>query len=215
VAVKTTQPALISSFVAKLLDSEHPELALDELGERVRRLRLAQRATLNDLARTARVSSSMLSDVERGAKAPTVLVLDRIATALGTTLARLLSDERAARVIPLPAARQDVARDPSGWERRILSPVVPGFEFEMMRTTLPPGVDAGEFPPHPHGSHSYLAVAEGRLRLSLDGAVHDLAAGDAIYYAADCRHGFANPHRRACVYYLANCFGPARAGAAL
>lgn len=197
----------------KILDSEPgpgPGLVLEELGERVRSLRRRRRLTLTALAEQARVSASMISDIERGAKAPTVLVLDRIATALGTTIARLLRDERTARVIPLPADQQDVARDPSGWERRVLSPVVPGFEFELMRTTLPPGIDAGEFPPHAPGSHSYLAVTEGTLRLTLDGEVHVVPAGDSIYYAGDCRHAFANPGQDRCVYHLANYLGDGR-----
>ena len=67
----------------------------------------------------------MLSAVERGRKVPTVLVLDRIATALDTSIARLLGEERVARVLVLRAATQDVVRDPAGWERRILSPCSP------------------------------------------------------------------------------------------
>jgi transcriptional regulator with XRE-family HTH domain len=181
------------------------------LGERVRQARQRRRLTLDELAENAGVSRSMLSDIERGAKVPTVLVFDRIATGLGTTIARLLDDERAARVIPLRRDEQEVARDPAGWERRILSPVIPGFEFEFMRTTLPPGVDAGEFPPHPPGSHSYLVVVEGALRLTLDDRPYALAAGDSIYYAGDCRHAFANAAGEPCVYYLANYFAVRRA----
>jgi mannose-6-phosphate isomerase-like protein (cupin superfamily) len=79
-----------------------------------------------------------------------------------------------------------VALDPSGWERRILSPVLPGVEFEFMRTTLGPKVDAGVFLPHAHGSREYLAVGRGTLRLSIDGAEHLLRAGDSIYYRRRC-----------------------------
>ena len=70
---------------------------------------------------------------------PTVLVLDRIATGLDTSIARLLGDERAARWWCCGAASTIRAYDPSGWERRILSPVLPGVEFELMRTTIPGG----------------------------------------------------------------------------
>ena len=52
-----------------------------------------------------------------------------------------------------------MARDPAGWERRILSPVLPGVEFEFMRTTLGPGVDAGVFLPHAPGSREYVAIS--------------------------------------------------------
>src|SRR5437868_4712332 len=87
--------------------------------------------------------------------------------------------------------------------RRILSPVLPGVEFELMRTAIPGGVDAGEFDPHAPGSREYLAMERGTLRLTLDGVEHVLRAGDSIYYAGDCRHAFANAGQQPCVYYLA------------
>jgi quercetin dioxygenase-like cupin family protein len=162
----------------------------------------------------------MLSEVERGTKVPTVLVLDRIATALDTSIARLLGDERGSRVVVLRRSEQDVVADPAGWERRILSPVLPGVEFEFMRTTIPGGVDAGVFSPHAVGSREYLAMERGTLTLTLDGTQHTLRAGDSIYYAGDCWHAFANPGGGDCVYYLAmevsgpahRAHGPARRG---
>jgi transcriptional regulator with XRE-family HTH domain len=178
-------------------------LRLDVLGGRVRRERERRGLSLGALAERSGVSRSMLHEVERGHKAPTVLVLDRIATGLGTSIARLVSSERDDRIVRLPRDAQRVARDPSGWERRILSPVLPGVEFEFMRTTIGPGVDAGVFDPHPRGSREYVAVESGELLLTLDGERHRLGAGDAIYYAGDCRHGFANRGAVDCVYYLA------------
>src|SRR5437667_6501983 len=96
-----------------------------------------------------------------------------------------------------------VARDPSGWQRRILSPVLPGVEFEFMRTTIGPDVNAGVFLPHAHGSREYVAVESGSLLLTLDGTKYKLRAGDSVYYDGDCLHAFANPNKVPCVYYLA------------
>lgn len=173
------------------------------LGARLRLERLRRRLSLYELEARTGVSRSMLSEVERGSKVPTVLVLDRIATGLDTSIARLLGEERAARVVVLRRGEHDTAHDASGWERRILSPVLPGVEFELMRTTIPGGVDAGEFAPHAQGSREYLAMERGALHLTLDGVEHLLRAGDSIYYAGDCRHAFANPGQEPCVYYLA------------
>jgi transcriptional regulator with XRE-family HTH domain len=178
-------------------------LHMTTLGERIRLERLARRLSLEQVAARAAVSRSMLSAVERGAKVPTVLVLDRIATALDSSIARLLAEEQGARVILLRKQNQDVARDPSGWERRILSPVLPGVEFEFMRTTIGPGVDAGAFSPHAVGSREYVAIEQGTLLLSIDGQPYTLHAGDSIYYAGDCIHSFVNPGKKPCVYYLA------------
>jgi transcriptional regulator with XRE-family HTH domain len=174
-----------------------------QLGRRLRNERRRRGHTLEDLAAASGVSRSMLSEVERGSRVPTVLVLDRIATGLGTSIARLLRAEQSARTVVLRRDQQDVARDPSGWERRVLSPVLPGVEFEFMRTTIGPGVDAGVFQPHGPGSREYLAVESGVLRLSLDGDDVELREGDSVFYAGDCHHGFANPGRKATVYYLA------------
>jgi quercetin dioxygenase-like cupin family protein len=71
-----------------------------------------------------------------------------------------------------------------------------------MRTVLGPGVDAGDFSPHPPGSREYVAVESGRLALTIDGDRHILDAGDSVYFPGDCRHGFANDAGSECVYYL-------------
>jgi transcriptional regulator with XRE-family HTH domain len=179
-------------------------LQLDELGNRIREERRRRGLSLEQLAEKARVSRSMLSAVERGDKAPSVLILDQIATGLGSSIARLLASELEGRVMLLRAEDQKVAVDPSGWEHRILSPVLPNVEFEFMRTTLGPGVNAGAFLPHNPGSREYVAVERGALKLTLDGTAYVLKKGDSIYYAGDCVHEFENPdHRSGCDYYLA------------
>lgn len=174
------------------------------LGRRIRDERLRRVLSIEELAKKAQVSRSMVSAVERGEKAPTVLILDQIASGLGTSIARLLAPENTGRVILLRANEQDRAVDPSGWERRILSPVPANVEFEFMRTPLSPGVNAGAFLPHNEGSREYVAVERGKRRLTLDGEVHLLEKGDGIYYAGDCVHEFENPDpRNVCEYYLA------------
>jgi transcriptional regulator with XRE-family HTH domain len=60
-------------------------LDIAALGVRIRAERTRQGRSLDDLATSAGVSRSMLSTVERGAKVPTILVLHRIATGLGST----------------------------------------------------------------------------------------------------------------------------------
>ena len=184
-------------------ESGRGNLSLSELGRRVRDERISRGFSLEQLSQRSRVSRSMISAIERGAKAATVIVLDRVATGLDTSLSRLLAEETGARVIVLRHSRQKVAKAAAGWERRILSPVLPGVEFEFMRTTLGPSVNAGVFLPHARGSREYVAVEKGTLLLALDGETHTLNAGDSIYYDGDCMHGFANPDGVPCEYYLA------------
>jgi quercetin dioxygenase-like cupin family protein len=64
-------------------------------------------------------------------------------------------------------------------------------------------VDAGVFSPHTPGSREWVAIERGTLRLTLNGTLYTLHAGDSIYYDGDCWHSFANPGDEPCVYYLA------------
>jgi transcriptional regulator with XRE-family HTH domain len=190
-------------------------LSMVELGQRVRSERISRGYSLDLLAERSGVSRSMLSAVERGAKAPTVLVLDRIAAGLDLSIERLVEPARGARVIVLRSAEQEVVRDPSGWERRIVSPRLPASELELLRMTIHPGVHAGQFAPHTPGAREYVVVERGSLLLTLDGTPHLLHAGDSVHYDADCDHGFANPADTPCVYYLAMEHSAGRTGRAL
>ena len=176
---------------------------LQALGDRLRRERLARTWSLDDLADRSGVSRSMISAIETGGKAPTIVVLHRIASGLGIRMTDLMDEPHPDRVIVLPHHQQPTVTDPSGWERRNLAPVIPGLDFEFMRTTIPPAVDAGTFPPHAPGSREHVVVAQGTLTLTIDGTEYHLAEGDAISYAGDCQHRFENRGTDLVAYYLA------------
>lgn len=175
---------------------------LVDLAGRIQRLRSERQLSLKSLAERCSVSVSMLSAVERAEKAPTVTVLARIAEGLDVPLVALLQDDDR-RIVVRRRADQERAVHPAGWERVVVSPVVAGVNFELVRVTLPAGCDAGEFPAYARGSHEYIAVERGALRLTVEGQVIDLEAGDSTYFEADQVHGYANTGDEPCTYYVA------------
>ena len=176
---------------------------LRSLGQRIQALRAERGLTLQQLAKSSAVSLSMLSSVERAEKVPTIKVLAQIADGLGVSLARLVAEPETDRIIVRRAHEQDAAEYPGGWRRVILSPVVPGVNFELIRSALPAGCDAGTFPAYASGSHEYVAVESGQLRLTVGETAITLEAGDSVYFAADIPHGYANPSDAPCSYYVA------------
>jgi XRE family transcriptional regulator, regulator of sulfur utilization len=178
-------------------------LDLSQLGKRIQHLRGERGMTLHDLADASSVSVSMLSAVERGQKAATVTVLDRIASGLGISLPALIALAADSGVIVRRAAEQDVIDEPGGWQRTILTPVVAGVNFEWIRVVLPAGCDVGPYPAYAPGSHEFVVVDSGILRLRLGGREIDLTVGDSVYYAADVNHGYANPGTAPCTYHVA------------
>jgi XRE family transcriptional regulator, regulator of sulfur utilization len=177
-------------------------IELGELGAQIQALRRDRGLTLQELAAAAAVSASMLSSVERGRKAPTIVVLARIADGLGVPLNELVVGG-GSRVIVRRAADQDVIDEPGGWRREILSPVVPGVNFEWVRSTLPPGTDPGPYPAYAPGSHEFVLVESGMLRLTIGPGDFTLHAGDSVYFPADTMHRYANTGGEPCVYYVA------------
>jgi transcriptional regulator with XRE-family HTH domain len=175
------------------------------LGRRLRELRGGRGLALSALAKEAGVSVSMLSAIERGEKTPTVVVLSRIADGLGLSLSRLLADLETDRVIVRRAAEQDhvAERGDDGVHRTVLTPVVPGVNFEWIRTTLPPRCDAGTFPAYAQGSHEFVAVESGALCLGVGDTRYVLTAGDSVYFPADTPHSYANRGEDPCVYHVA------------
>jgi transcriptional regulator with XRE-family HTH domain len=176
---------------------------LVKLGQRVQGLRAERAMTLQELAGASGVSVSMLSSVERGAKAPTVVVLDRVARGLGVPLTTLVAEAEDHRVVVRRAAEQDVADEPGGWRRTILTPVVPGVNFEWVSVTLPVGCEPGTYSAYAPGSHEFVVVSSGALAMTVGDERYVLEAGDSLYFAADVEHGFANAGTTSCSYAVA------------
>ncbi len=163
-------------------------------GPRVRALRDAMGLSLRDLAERSGVSAPMLSQVERGETSPTLAVAAKIASGLDLTLSQLLRlDEGQHVVVTRAADRRTIRRD--GHTVEELTPPLPGQRADVSLHTLAPGTSTGgpEDPPmHEPGSRETAFVLEGDLTLFVDGARHELAAGDSVTFDADLPHHFEN-----------------------
>lgn len=167
----------------------------------MRSLRQKRGFSLQELSGRASVSVSMLSAVERGGKVASIQTLHQIAMALKISVARLIETEALPQLVALRSDEQTVMTNGSGWARRVLSPSLPGFEFEMTRSVIEPGVEAGELAPQRSGSRGLLAVEEGILTMILDGKILQFYAGDSASYAGESRLVLRNDSEVPCIYY--------------
>ena len=167
------------------------------VGSRVRALREAMDLSLRDLADRSGVSAPMLSQVERGETSPTLHVAARIAAGLELRLSQLLRlDEDGAVTIVRKAERRKGPGRAKGHSYEILSPPLPGQRAELSRHTLAPGAitgGPGDPPMHEPGSRETALVESGTVALEIDGARHELQAGDCVTFDADLQHHFENP----------------------
>ena len=166
-------------------------------GSRVRALRDAMGLSLRDLAERSGVSAPMLSQVERGETSPTLAVAAKIASGLDLTLSQLLRlDEGQHVVVTRAAERRTIERE--GHTVEELTPPLPGQRADVSLHMLAPGASTGgpgDPPMHEPGSRETAFVLEGGLTLFVDGARHQLDAGDSVTFDADLPHHFENEGR--------------------
>jgi transcriptional regulator with XRE-family HTH domain len=188
------------------------------IAARVRELRAARGLSLDALAGTSGVSRSMISLIERGESSPTAVVLEKLAAALGVTLASLfdapasapsaLRRGRPAANAPThesPVARrrdQLQWRDPaSGYRRRNVSPPDVSQPMQIVEVEFPAGGRvAFETGARDVRVHQQVWVLEGAIDITLGSERHRLREGDCLAMELDRPTMFHNPTRKPARY---------------
>ena len=153
-----------------------------EIGPNIRRRRRRLGLSLDALAEQSGVSTTMLSEVERSMKNPTVKLAYQIARALGCSLTDLLSEPSPPDVALTRAKDRVELRDPdTGTVRHgVFAPLL-GLEVAWYE--IPARSTSGEMAPNRPGVVELLTVVEGSLTLILGGRPETVHPGDTATYA--------------------------------
>jgi transcriptional regulator with XRE-family HTH domain len=160
--------------------------------------------TLETLAARCDVSRSMISLVERGESSPTAVVLEKIASGLGVSLATLF-DDASAPATPLSRRGDRTAwRDPrSGYVRRNVSPANFPSPIRIVEIVLPAGAHvAYDNGPRDVTLHQQVWVQEGSVEVTVGRVTHRLAEGDCLAMRLDEPTAFRNRTRRPARYVV-------------
>lgn len=147
----------------------------------------------------------MLSDIERGAKSPTIALLAAISEGLDVPLSALIDRGGSRSPISAQVVRAGDGRtisDPSGVRRTTLGMLHEDSSVEFVRFELPPRTVSGTFAAHKPGTLERIYVERGTLDVHFGDEQVSLKAGDTLSYEAAVRHSFANVSRRIAVLYL-------------
>jgi transcriptional regulator with XRE-family HTH domain len=151
--------------------------------------------TLRALASRSGVSSSMISDIERESKSPTISTLSALAEALEVPLAALIDTPAPTtrRIRVVRASERSASIDPaSGARRDSFGPAIAGSKIEFMRYAVPPHTVAGPFSAHANGTIEHVHLAAGSVRVTLGTDAVTLEAGDSCTCLAEEPHSFDN-----------------------
>jgi transcriptional regulator with XRE-family HTH domain len=152
------------------------------IANRVRALRADLGMALDALAEKCGVSRSTISLIERGETSPTAVVLEKIATGLGVSLATLFEESSASAN---PVSRRDDRtpwRDPeSGYIRRNISPASFSSPIQIVEVALPAGAKvAYETGAREVSIHQQIWVQEGCIEVTVGSITYRLMEDDCL-----------------------------------
>lgn len=184
-----------SVYTLEIILSTIEDEVAAQIGVAVKSRREQLGLSLRALALKSRVSASMISDIERGAKSPTISTLAMLARTLEVPISTLVDKAvpAAGRIRVVRASERSDAIDPTNGARRRSFGAGPAeSKVEFMRYTVPARTLAGPFPPHPGGTIEHMHIAAGSVRVIFGTDAVSLNAGDSCACIADVSHHFDN-----------------------
>jgi transcriptional regulator with XRE-family HTH domain len=175
-------------------DAVESLIAEKRIGLRIRALRQKAGLGLAELGRHTGLSSSFLSQLETGRVVPTLRNLARISMVFSKDLNYFFSPipqtlfrvHRAAERVRLPQSGSDDPR----YFFESLGYLVPDRQLDPYLAEFQPGKgpDANF---HQHGGFEFLYVIGGTLGIQHGEALHELRAGDSVYFDSSTTHSYA------------------------
>ena len=176
------------------------------LAQRLSDLRQRQSWSLEELAQQTGISRATLSRVERAETSPTASLLNKLCSAYGLTMSRLLSEVEDEPPELLRREQQPVWVDrTSGFHRRSVSPPAALFKAEFIEGRLEAGAEIAYDAPSVHALEHHLWLLEGRLELTLEDRTFQLEPGDCLRYRLFGASRFAVPGTEPAHYTLVIC----------
>ncbi len=168
------------------------------IGPKARALRLRRKMGLVELGRHTGLSAALLSKVERGQIHPTLPTLLRIAMVFGVGLDYFFTEERTTAALVRSNEREHLPEPPKAehpsWRYESLDYPATDRNTNAWLATFT-GVQSER---HQHEGSEFLYLISGRLRIVIGEGIHELEAGDSIYFEGDTSHSYCGLEDEPC-----------------
>lgn len=169
---------------------------MHELGKRLRALRHEQGLTLADLGERVGLSTSYLSQIERGITTPSLSKLTTIASTLDVGVAHFFeADTSSPRVVKANQGKR--IYDTSDTIVELMSAAPTDKRIQPYRVTCQPGTSREQ--PRIHSGEGFYFVLKGQLTVTVGEETFVLNAGDSIHYQALRSHSWRNDNEEECI----------------
>jgi transcriptional regulator with XRE-family HTH domain len=163
---------------------------IDELGRRIRKLRLERRMTLKQVEQASSLSATHLSEIERGRTSPTIGALVRIARALEKDASYFIERDERAETAYVTREKAHTLTPAQGVTAEALTPGIPGSRMFPYRLTFAAAASEPELnlkAQQVDGDALYL-VRRGRIETQFGDLRVTLGEGDAVQASLTLPH---------------------------
>lgn len=167
---------------------------MDQMGKRIKKKRESLGFLIKELSIKIGVTSSLISQIEKGKAFPSIVTLKKIAVALNTTVGELIGENENLVQHPLlkSSERRFAKKNANGTSLYLLSyhdssKQIEPYIIQFKKDSNSKGIMTSNFP-----GQEFCFVLKGSFKAIIDGQNFNLNQGDSFYFNSNRPHLFKN-----------------------
>ncbi len=167
---------------------------MDQMGKRIKKKRESLGFLIKELSTKIGVTSSLISQIEKGKAFPSIVTLKKVAVALQTTVGELIGENESQVQHPLlrSSERRFAKKNANGTSSYLLSYHFPSKQIEpyliqFSKNSNSKGIMTSNFP-----GQEFCFVLKGSFEVLIDNNKYNLSEGDGFYFNSNKSHLFKN-----------------------
>ena len=161
-----------------------------EIGKKIRRLRIQNSLTQEELADRCELTKGFISQVERDLTSPSIATLIDILEGLGTNLRDFFNEVEEEKIVFKKDDAFSTNNEELGYTLKWIIPNAQKNEMEPIHVELEPGGRTREDTPHEGEEFGY--VLKGSIYINLGSERYRAKKGESFYYKANYSHFISN-----------------------
>lgn len=169
-------------------------MAMHLMGERIKKKRDGLGLQVKDLSAMIGVTSSLISQIEKGKATPSIVTLKKVAVALKTTVGELIGENENLGKHPLlkSSERRFAKKNKKGTSSHLLSYHDPSKQIEPYIIQFKKNGDSTDIMTSNFPGQEFCFVLKGSFKAVVNEEQHILEEGDGFYFNSSRAHLFTN-----------------------
>lgn len=174
-----------------------------KIGENIKRLRVKNSLTQEELADRCELTKGFISQVERDLTSPSIATLVDILEGLGTNLKDFFNETVDEKIV---FTKEDVFESENDELKYVLKWIVPNAQKNTMEPILIElGPNGRSKEDYPHEGEEFGYVLQGNIWLNIGPDKYKVKKGESFYYKANSNHYISNAgNSKANIIWISN-----------